>query len=138
MAAVLALAACGDASPLGVQDGPAFAKAGGTPVALAVTQDYAVPLMGWGMGMMGAADFGGSLQTPTPCYDLTATSSVRNGRVTVTVTAAPNGNACIQVVTYNNYTGSVTGLAAGTYGMEVVNDFAGRRTTVHNGEVVVR
>jgi hypothetical protein len=90
------------------------------------------------MGGVGAIDFSGSLMTGNPCYDVTASHRDAAGSVTVTVRADPNtSNACIQVITYNNYQGRVMGLASGTYTFTVVHEVNGTSTTAYSGNVLV-
>lgn len=137
LAAVLAAAACSDANPLSPADA-AFAHGAAFPMTFTVTQDGSTALQGWSMGMQGAARFGGSMQTPTPCYDLKAENEVVRGRIEVTVTATPLEGGCIQVIAYNNYTGEVTGLAPGRYALRVTHRLNGRDTSAYDGSVVVQ
>lgn len=137
MAMMAALAACGDATPTGVDLGAPALSRDATPMTWSVTQDYGNALAPWSMGMTGSADFGGSLQTPTPCYTVRGASVMRGSQIVVTVTAEPTGNICMQVITNNNYTGSVMGLAPGVYGLRVIHDFGGR-TTAMDTQVTVR
>ncbi len=88
-------------------------------------------------GAAGAIRFQGSLQTPNPCYDVTAAQRQRGKRVIVTVTATPTDGFCTQVITYNNYSGQVSGLAAGTYDFQLVQVVGGRSTTVLTQQVTV-
>lgn len=88
-------------------------------------------------GSVGSIDFTGSLVTGTPCYDVSATHGTQGSTVTVTVTAASTGGFCTQVVTNNNYEGSVSGLAAGTYTFEVVHVTGGSSSTAYTSTVVV-
>lgn len=89
-------------------------------------------------GAAGAIDFTGSVTTGTPCYDVSATHQAGAGSVTVTVTANDTGQICAQVITYNNYTGRVSGLAAGTYNFTVVHNVNGSSSTAFTGTVAVR
>lgn len=89
-------------------------------------------------GGAGSIAFTGSVTTGNPCYDVTATHSNRNGVVTLTVDVTSNGNICMQVMTYHNYQGQVSGLAPGTYTFTVVHDVDGTRTTAHQNTVVVQ
>ncbi|MBW3572741.1 MAG: hypothetical protein KY467_16725 [Gemmatimonadetes bacterium] len=89
-------------------------------------------------GSVGGIDFGGSLTTGTPCVNVSATHSTRRSTVTVTVTAVDNGNICMQVITHNNYTGRVNGLAAGTYTFNVVHDGGFNSGTAWTGTVTVQ
>lgn len=88
-------------------------------------------------GGTGRIDFTGSVLTGTPCYQLSATHGAQGTSVTVTVTAASTGDFCAQVLTNNNYQGSVTGLAAGTYTFTVIEVVNGEQTTAFTGPVVV-
>lgn len=89
-------------------------------------------------GGRGRIDFAGSLQTSTPCYTLSAAQTVSGSDVTVTVTATPTGGICAQVITYNNYTGRVSGLSAGTYNFTVVHVVGSTSTTAYSSTVTVR
>ena len=89
-------------------------------------------------GGAGVIDFTGSLTTGTPCYNVTGARSVSGSTVTVTVTATSNGNICTQVITYQNYTGRVGGLAAGTYTFNVVHVTNGTSETAYTSVVVVQ
>lgn len=88
-------------------------------------------------GGAGAIDFAGSVQTPTPCYTTSAALDASSNAVTVTVTAAREGDACIQVIAYQNYTGQVSGLAAGTYRFRVVHVVGASTTTAYSARVTV-
>jgi hypothetical protein len=87
---------------------------------------------------VGGIDFAGSLTSSTPCVDVTASHDTRRNDVTVTVTAADNGNICQQVITHNNYTGRVSGLAAGTYNFTVVHNTGGPGETAYTSTVTVQ
>jgi hypothetical protein len=141
--ALLATAAC-DGAPTASSnfaaptDGPAFAEVTAAAVSFSYTQSGNTETPQTATGGVGSIDFTGSLATPTPCYELTAAQSGRRNDVTVTVTAAGTGGFCTQVITNNNYTGSVTGLAAGTYNFTVVEVVNGTRSTAYSGPVVVQ
>lgn len=89
-------------------------------------------------GSVGGIDFTGSLTTGTPCYDVSASHRAQSNTVTVTVTAAGTGGFCSQVITYNNYTGRVSGLAAGTYTFNVVHQSGGGSATAYSSTVTVQ
>jgi hypothetical protein len=88
-------------------------------------------------GGAGRIDFTGSLQTPTPCYNVTATHSASEATVTVTVSASPNGQACIQVIAQQNYTGAVTGLAPGIYTFTLVHKTPDGSAPAYTAPVIV-
>lgn len=143
MAALLAAAACGDASNVFAPDGAALARAGGTyAMTFGSMQDYDNNLASapqWAAGGAAVVDFGGTLVTPTPCFDLTAANEVTPRGVVVTVTAAPTGMACIQVITDNHYTGQLTGMPAGTHHLRIVHQVGTARPAVaFDGTVTVR
>lgn len=117
-------------------DGAAFVEAAAT-LSFSSTQSNTTQSPQAATGGAGRIDFTGSLTTPTPCYELTAAQTERRTDITVTVTAADAGGFCTQVITNNNYQGSVTGLAAGTYNFTVVEVVNGTRTTAYTGPVVV-
>lgn len=102
------------------------------------TQSHETQTSQTATGVAGAIDFTGSVTTGTPCYDLSATHQAGSTDVTVTVTAKATGGFCSQVITYNNYTGSVSNLAAGTYNFTVIHDVGGNRTTAFSGPVAVQ
>lgn len=118
--------------------GPAFAEVSAAAVSFSYTQSGSETTPQTATGGTGSINFTGSLTTPTPCYELTATQSGRRSNVTVTVSAANTGGFCTQVITNNNYQGSVTGLAAGTYTFTVIEDVNGTRSTAYSGPVVVQ
>ena len=89
-------------------------------------------------GATRAIDFGGSVTTGTPCYDVSATHDAQPGAVTVTVSANDTGEICTQVITYNNYQGRVRGLSAGTYDFTVVHNVNGTSSVAFSGQVTVR
>ncbi|HEU0014722.1 MAG TPA: hypothetical protein VFQ45_13635 [Longimicrobium sp.] len=137
----VAAAGCsGAASPTAAsfaeQDGPVMARQAGT-LTFSSTQSYDTQTPQTASGGTGAIGFTGSLQTSTPCYDVTAAVRTRGSTVTVTVTAASSGSICTQVITNNNYTGSVSGAAPGTYTFQVVHVTGGSRTTAFSGQVTV-
>jgi hypothetical protein len=141
VAALAVAAACNSGSPteasfLAPPDGPMTAKSQ-SQLTFSYTQSGSTQTPQTSTGGGGVIDFTGSLTTGNPCVDVTATHTSRSGSVTVTVSAAPNGNACIQVITHNNYQGQVSNLAPGTYDFTVIHDANGR-TTAHTNTVVVQ
>ncbi|HEX8690835.1 MAG TPA: hypothetical protein VF746_00225 [Longimicrobium sp.] len=141
VAALAATAACNSGSPteasfLAPPDEPMAARAE-SQLTFSSSQSYDTATPQTSTGGVGVIGFTGSLTTGNPCVDVTASHSSRSGSVTVTVTAAPNGSACIQVITNNNYQGQVSNLAPGTYTFTVVHD-VGTRTTAHTSTVVVQ
>ncbi|MBW3572740.1 MAG: hypothetical protein KY467_16720 [Gemmatimonadetes bacterium] len=143
MAIVLAAAtaAC-DGSPTTASafapesDGIAMARQ--SRLTFSSTQSYDTQTPQTASGTAGAIDFTGSLTTGTPCYDVKASHRTQSNAVTVTVTASSTGGFCTQVITYNNYTGQVSGLSAGTYDFTVVHDVGGSSTTAYTGTVTVQ
>jgi hypothetical protein len=89
-------------------------------------------------GATGVIDFTGSLQTGTPCVNVTASQTTKRSNVTVTVSAQSTGDFCTQVITNNNYQGQVTGLAPGVYTFTVLHSVDGRTSTAYTSTVVVR
>jgi hypothetical protein len=138
---VAGVAACSDsASPTGsslVADEPSFSSHTSATLTFASTQSYDTQTPQTATGGTGGIDFTGSLTTGTPCYDVSASLNQRSGTITVTVTATSSGGACIQVITHNNYTGQVSGLAPGTYDFRVVHEAGHSRTTAFSGQVTV-
>ena len=142
MAALLAAAACGDAS-IAAPDEASFARGGGSyGMTFSSMQDYdnnVLTAPRWVSGTVGSMEFGGTLVTPTPCYTLTAANAVTARGVEVTVTVTRTGEACIQVLTDNHYTGTLTGMPAGTYRVRVLEQVGtGRPTEAYNGTVTVQ
>lgn len=145
LATFAAVTACGDAaSPtessfVDAPSSPALAKPGGSQgqLSFSYTQSQSSETAQSSIGGVGRIDFTGSLTTGTPCVNVGATHSASTNTVTVTVSAAPNGSACIQVVTFNNYQGAVTGLSAGTYTFTVIHELGNSRTTAYTSTVVV-
>ena len=141
--ALLAATTACDGSPtagsafVSESDGIAMAKAR-TSLTFSSTQSQETQSPQTAGGSVGGIDFTGSLTTGTPCYDVTAAHSVRTNTVTVTVTAASTGGFCAQVITHNNYTGRVSGLAAGTYTFTVVHQAGGSSETAFSGPVTVQ
>ncbi len=142
--ALLAATAACDGSPTTasafVSESDGIAMQGGTTLTFSNTPsyDYATRNAQTASGSVGGIDFTGSLTTPNPCYNVSASRSVRQTNVTVTVTADYNGNMCMQVITYQNYTGRVNGLAAGTYNFTVVHETDGSAKTAWTGPVTVQ
>ena len=60
------------------------------------------------------------------------------GRCSASATATRTGDICAQVVTHNNYQGSVAGLTPGTYTFTVIHVVNNTRTTAFTGTVVVQ
>ena len=126
--ALLAGTAACDGSPTAgsalVAENDAFsaAKAPSGTLTFSSTQSYSEQTPQTASGGTGSISFTGSLTTGTPCVSVSATHSARNNNVvTVTVTAANSGGICTQVITNNNYTGTISGLPAGTYTLNVVH-----------------
>jgi hypothetical protein len=119
-------------------DGILAALQQGSTLTFASTQSNETQSPQTATGGVGGIDFTGSLTTGTPCFTVTATHSHRRNNVTVTVTAASTGGACVQVITYNNYTGRVSGLAAGTYNFTVVHRIGSSSQTAFSGSVTVQ
>lgn len=140
--ALIASAAC-DGAPTASSafvepQGPAFATSASSTLSFSSTSSNSSKTGQSSSGGIGRIDFAGSLTTATPCYSVSAAHSERRSDVTVTVTAADEGGICTQVITYNNYQGAVTGLAAGTYNFSVVHVDGGSRSTAHTSTVVVQ
>ena len=139
--ALVASAACDGAptaaSALASPEGAAFAKAKSS-LSFGYTQSSSTETPQSSSGGVGRIDFTGSLTTGTPCYELSAAHGAQSNTVTVTVTVAGTGGFCAQVITYNNYQGAVTGLAAGTYTFIVQHSVGGRVTTAQTSTVVVQ
>jgi hypothetical protein len=142
IAALAGAVACGDAaSPTQslVEPGSAaFAQAPSGTLTFSSTQSYETAQPQSASGSVGGIDFAGSVTTGTPCVNVTATHSGRTGSVTVTVNAAPSGGGCIQVITNNNYTGRVSGLAPGSYTFTVIHSVGGSSSTAYSGSVTVQ
>ena len=142
--ALLAATAACDGSPttasalVSDQDGVSMAKQQQSRLTFSSTQSYEAQADQTASGAVGAINFTGSLTTGTPCYNVSATHQSGSTSVTVTVTASSSGGFCSQVITYNNYTGSVSNLAAGTYNFTVIHEVGGSRTTAFSGPVTVQ
>lgn len=118
-------------------DGAALAQSPGV-LTFSSTQSYSDPTPQTASGSLARIDFTGSVTTGTPCYVVTGAHTTRGSDVTLTVTAARTGQVCAQVVTHNNYQGSVAGLTPGTYTFTVIHNVNGTRTTAYTGTVVVQ
>lgn len=136
--AMLAATAACDGAPtasnefVSTADGPSFAATASTLTFSSTQGTTATPQSA--SGGTGSISFAGSITTPTPCYEVSATHTARNGTVTVNVTSADAGGFCTQVITNNNYQGSVNGLEAGTYTFTVLED----RVPAYTSVVVVQ
>lgn len=62
----------------------------------------------------------GAISTPTPCYDIRAEPSRRDGTLTLTLVATAQPRICIQVLAAFAYRARIYGLSAGRYRVEVV------------------
>jgi hypothetical protein len=142
--ALLAATAACDGSPTTAsafapeRDGASMAAASNFTFNNTPSYDYATRTPQSASGVAGGIDFAGSLTTPNPCYDVSATRGVRQTDVTVTVKADYNGNTCMQVMTHQNYTGRVAGLAPGTYNFTVLHVLNGSSQTAWTGPVTVQ
>jgi hypothetical protein len=142
--ALLAATAACDGSPtagsafVAENDAFAAAQAPSSTLTFSSTQSYSEQTPQTATGGTGAIDFTGSLTTGTPCVNVSATHSQRRNAVTVTVSAADNGNICTQVITNNNYTGRVSGLAAGTYTFTVQHQGGFNDGTAFSGTLTVQ
>jgi hypothetical protein len=138
VAALALAAACSDAATITAPDHPVAGKGKAAyPMVFTVVQEYSGGQPQGATGGTGVIDVAGTLQTPTPCYDVTAVNTVSRGTITVTVNAVQNGNMCIQVITWNNYNGQIT-TPAGDYTMRIVHAVNGHATTTWSGDVTVR
>lgn len=102
------------------------------------TQSYTTATPQSATGGTGTISFAGSLQTGNPCYVVTGAHTERRNNITVTVTATSSGGICSEVITYNNYTGTISGLSAGTYNFTVVHRIGSSSTTAYTSTVVVQ
>jgi hypothetical protein len=142
--ALMAAAAACDGSPTAgsalVAGDDAFtaAQPPSSTLTFSSTQSYSEQAPQTATGGTGTIDFTGSLTTGTPCVNVTASHGVRRSNVTLTVTAADNGNICTQVITNNNYTGRISGLAPGTYNFTVIHNAGGGSTTAYTETVMVQ
>lgn len=139
--ALALLAASGNAQAAHAAGGPSIPGMERTMARAALTfsstKSYDTEQPESATGGAGSISFQGSIQTANPCYDVTAAQRQRGSRIVVTVTAAPADGICTQVITYNNYTGQVSGLAPGTYDFQLVEVAGGRSTTVLTRQVTV-
>jgi hypothetical protein len=117
-------------------DGPSLAQSPGV-LTFSSTQSYTDATPQTATGALARIDFTGSATTGTPCHTVTGSHTTRGSAVTLTVTATRTGTTCTQVVTNNNYQGSVAGLTPGTYTFTVIHNVNGTRTTAYSGTVVV-
>lgn len=143
--ALLAATAACDGSPtagsalVAENDGFSAAKAPSGTLTFSSTQSYSEQTPQTASGGTGSISFTGSLTTGNPCVSVSANHSVRNNVVTVTVTAASTGGICTQVITNNNYTGTISGLPAGTYTLNVVHQGGfDSGATAYSGPVTVQ
>lgn len=142
--ALLAATTACDGSPTAgsalVSESDGIAMAAASNFTFTNTPSYSTKNAQTASGSVGGIDFTGSLTTPNPCYDVSASRSVRQTSVTVTVTvtANGNGNTCTQVITNQNYTGRVAGLSAGTYTFTVVHQTDGTAQTAYTSTVTVQ
>lgn len=134
-AAALSLAACGD-SPTAVA-GPAMAQNTGS-LTFSYEQSQSMSQPQTAQGAVGGIQFSGTLTTGTPCVTVTAAQVTRRNTVTVTVTAAQDDGICMQVVTFNNYQGMVSGLAPGSYDFTVMHEVGRTRSVAYDGQVTVQ
>jgi hypothetical protein len=140
--ALLAVTTACDGSPtagsafVSESDGIAMAKQ--TRLTFSATQSYDTQTPQTATGSAGAIDFTGSLTTGTPCYTVDATHTAASNNVTVTVTGTSTGGICTQVITNNNYTGRVSGLAPGAYTFTVVHRVGEGNSTAYTGVVTVQ
>lgn len=113
---------------------------GGSPGVLTFTsaQSFSERSTQTASGGVAGIDFTGSLTTGTPCNTVSATHGTSGNNVTVTVTAAPTGGVCAQVVTFNNYTGRVSALLPGTYDFTVLHVNSGTTTTAFTATLTVQ
>lgn len=140
MVLLLSAAGCGDlrSDPLlPPVDGAVAAKAGGT-LTFSSTADYSMQSEQTAMGTAGAIQFTGSITTPTPCYELVATQRTGASGVTLTVTARRTADMCMQVITFHNYTGAMSGLAPGPYAVQVMHEVGKSRWMAFSGGVTVQ
>jgi hypothetical protein len=138
--ALAALAACGDArtEPLLPPDDALMGKGRQGTLAFSSTTDYSVQYEQTATGAPGAIQFTGSLTTPTPCYDVTASHRTGGSQVTLTVSARATGGGCIQVIANHNYEGAISRLASGTYDFEVIHEVGTSRSVVFSDVVTVQ
>jgi hypothetical protein len=85
----------------------------------------------------GRISFTGGLNTPTPCYRLSASHRQEGSRITVTIVPQQEGEMCTQVITHNNYTGAVSGLSSGMYRLVVMHGPGHDAETAYDQEVRV-
>lgn len=102
------------------------------------TQSYSERTPQTATGGLARIDFTGSLTTGQPCYVVTGSHNARSSTVTLTVTATRTGDICTQVVTNNNYQGSIAGLTPGVYTFTVLHVVNGASTPAYTGAVVVQ
>ena len=143
IALLAATAACDgsptEASAFAAEDaGISAAQAPSGTLTFSSTQSYSEETPQTASGGVGSINFTGSLMTPTPCYTVSASHANRRGTITLTVNAASTGGICTQVITNNNYTGSISGLPAGTYTFNVVHVVNNSSQTVYSSPVTVQ
>jgi hypothetical protein len=68
--------------------------------------------------------FAGSITTPTPCYRIGGAADVREGTVTITVSATStldSNRMCVQALGVSDYQGAVRELTPGAYRVVVIH-----------------
>lgn len=93
-------------------------------------------------GGSGSIEIRGSMMTPTPCYRLAGALDASNRSLTVTVTGSADPDAmCVQAIGAVPYTGTVRGVAPGTYAVRIVHAYTGtgwQPATPFDAQVTVR
>ncbi|HEX6039700.1 hypothetical protein [Longimicrobium sp.] len=125
--AMLAATAACDGAPtasnefVSTVDGPAFAQSSSSTLTFSSARGTtATPPSS--SGGTGSINFAGSITTPTPCYEVSASHTARSSVVTVNVRTADAGGICTQVITNYNYQGSVSGLEPGLYTFTITHN----------------
>jgi hypothetical protein len=83
----------------------------------------------------------GRLSAPDPCQKVTGALEGSGTDLTLRVSVAATGEGCIQMIAAFGYTGTLTGLAPGTYRLRVVHTYPGtgwETRTVADERVAVR
>lgn len=112
---LLAALACDRATAPGVEGRQ-------VPIAVAIAQPEAAPVPSVTLGATGFT-IRGQIQTPTPCYNLTAYRADRGRDVTITIVATSSGGMCARVIATFEYTIETPG-ACGTH-LVIVHHYAG-------------
>ena len=106
-------------------DGGTASSASAAPVTVELTQRAPAADTDGATGGTGTVAVRGTITTPNPCFKLAGAAAREGSTLTLTVTASPGAEVCVQSIGTLGYDATLRGVPAGSYTLRVVHTYVG-------------